>query len=180
MKKIVAFAGSNSSRSINKRLVQFVLTFFNEHEYEKKLLDLNDYEMDIFSVDREEKGYPQQAYNFRHQMEDTDIIICSIAENNRSYSAAFKNVLDWCSRIDQNIFRNNPMLLMSTSPGGYGGGNVMNAAKSFFPACSANIIETFSLPLFDQNFSYKEGIVTNQELRIDLEKKINLFKNELV
>jgi NAD(P)H-dependent FMN reductase len=76
-------------------------------------------------------------------IEECDVIICSLAEHNRSYSAAFKNVFDWASRINVKVFQDKPMFLMSTSPGGYGGGNVMNTAKIFFPSFGADIKETF-------------------------------------
>lgn len=175
-KKIVAFAGSNSSKSINKKLVRFVLTYFKE--YEQKLLNLNDFEMDIFSIDREEKGYPDQAYAFRKQIEEADLIICSLAENNGSYSAAFKNVFDWCSRVDLNIFRNKPMLLMSSSPGRRGGSDVMSAAMSRFPGCGADIIETFSLPSFNRTFDEDKGVIEPDLLK-ELEEKIAIFKDKV-
>ncbi|MDR2917107.1 MAG: NAD(P)H-dependent oxidoreductase [Tannerella sp.] len=175
-RKIVAFAGSNSSKSINKKLVRFVLTYFKE--YEQNLLDLNDYEMDIFSIDREENGYPDQVYAFRNQIEGADIIICSLAENNGSYSAAFKNVFDWCSRIDLNIFRNKPMFLMSSSPGRRGGSDVMSAAKSRFPGCGADIMETFSLPSFNRTFEEDKGIIEPDLLK-ELEQKIVDFKEKI-
>lgn len=175
--KITAFAGSNSSHSINKQLVKFALSYFPDAEVQ--LLDLNDFEMPIFSVDREDNnGYPPQAGKFIELMDGADIIICSLAENNRTYSVAFKNVLDWCSRIDMDIFKNKPMLLMSTSPGGYGGGNVMNAAKNFLPACSADIKETFSLPRFYANFDETKGI-SNADLLKDFEAVIEKFKTEI-
>lgn len=174
--KVTAFAGSNSSRSINRELVKFTLSYFDKAEI--NLLDMNEFEMPIFSVDREDKGYPELAYKFHQLMNDSDFIICSLAENNRTYSAAFKNIFDWCSRIDLNIFKNKPMLLMSTSPGGYGGGNVMNAAKSFFPSCGANIIETFSLPRFNRNFEIGKGII-DSDLLNEFELKVNHFKEEI-
>ena len=167
--KIIAFAGSNSSRSINYKLVQFALD--NLVEYETELLDLNDYEMPIYSIDRQEKdGFPQKAHGFLKKMHEADAIVCSMAEHNHSYTAAFKNILDWCSRIDRNIFGLNPMLLMSTSPGGYGGGNVMDVAKAFFPKCGAEITETFSLPHFNKNFN--DGEIVNKELKDELLLKI--------
>lgn len=174
--KITAFAGSNSSQSINRQLVRFALSYFPGTEI--NLLDLNDFEMPIFSVDREEKGYPEPAYQFMQQMQEADFIVCSLAENNRTYSAAFKNVFDWCSRIDLDIFKSKPMLLMSTSPGGYGGGNVMNAAKNYFPTCGARIIETFSLPRFYKSFDSQKGII-DATLLGEFESKIDTFKKEI-
>lgn len=175
-KKIIAFAGSNSSKSINRKLVSFALTQFPNDEI--TFLDLNDFEMPIFSVDREEKnGFPKETGIFRQYFKEADGIICSMAEHNRSYTVAFKNLLDWCSRVDLNIFANKPMLLMSTSTGGFAAGNVMAMAKSFFPRAGANIIDTFSLPTFDQNFI--DGTIVNEELKKELLGKIELFKQKI-
>ncbi|MBP6577737.1 MAG: NAD(P)H-dependent oxidoreductase [Chryseobacterium sp.] len=174
--KIFAFAGSNSSTSINKQLVKFVLKSFPDDEV--NLIDLNDYLMPVFSVDLEKNGFPDEAYQFLKNIEESDIIICSLAENNRSYSAAFKNIFDWCSRINVKVFQNKPMFLMTTSPGGYGGGNVMAEASKFFPQFGADIKETFSLPKFYENFDSENGII-NPELLSDIKLKIQNFKNQI-
>jgi NAD(P)H-dependent FMN reductase len=175
--KILAFAGSTSSTSINRELVKFVLKSFKEDEI--NFIDLNDFSMPVFSVDLEKKGFPDEAHSFLNQIEDCDAIICSLAEHNRSYSAAFKNIFDWASRINVKVFQNKPMLLMSTSPGGYGGGNVMNTAKTFFPQFAADVKETFSLSKFYENFDLESGII-NPEMLKDLNEKIESFKNQMV
>ncbi|PQA96823.1 NADPH-dependent FMN reductase [Chryseobacterium shigense] len=172
--KILAFAGSTSSTSINRELVKFVLKDF--HDEDINLIDLNDFTMPVFSVDLEKKGFPDEAHNFLKKIEECDVIICSLAEHNRSYSAAFKNVFDWSSRINVKVFQNKPMLLMSTSPGGYGGGNVMNTAKTFFPQFAADIKDTFSLPKFYENFDMESGVI-NPDLLKELKEKIENFKN---
>lgn len=171
--KILAFAGSSSSTSINRELVKFVLKDFKEEKI--NLIDLNDFTMPVFSVDLEKKGFPDEAHKFLKVIEECDVIICSLAEHNRSYSAAFKNVFDWASRINVKVFQNKPMLLMSTSPGGYGGGNVMNTAKTFFPQFGADIKETFSLSKFYENFDLESGVI-NPEMLNDLKTKIENFK----
>jgi NAD(P)H-dependent FMN reductase len=174
--KIIAFAGSNSSQSINRKLVTATLEALEG--YETHLLDLNDFEMPLYSIDREKaNGIPDLAHQFRQWMHQADGIVCSMAEHNRSYTVAFKNILDWCSRVDMNIFAGRPMLLMSTSPGGFGGGNVMAAAKGFFPACSAQIVETFSLPSFGKHFA--EGQITDSALHAEWLGKIQLFREAL-
>lgn len=171
--KILAFAGSTSSTSINRELVKFVLKDFQDEEI--NLIDLNDFTMPVFSVDLEKKGFPEEAHRFLKVIEECEVIICSLAEHNRSYSAAFKNVFDWASRINVKVFQNKPMLLMSTSPGGYGGGNVMNTAKTFFPQFAADIKDTFSLPKFYENFDLESGVI-NPDLLADLKDKISNFK----
>ncbi len=174
--KILAFAGSTSSTSINRELVKFVLKDFQDEEI--NLIDLNDFTMPVFSVDLEKKGFPDEAHLFLKEIEACDVIICSLAEHNRSYSAAFKNVFDWASRINVKVFQNKPMLLMSTSPGGYGGGNVMNTAKTFFPQFAADIKDTFSLPKFYENFDLESGVI-NPDMLTDLKNKIVNFKNQI-
>ncbi len=174
--KILAFAGSTSSTSINRELVKYVLKSFQEDEI--NLIDLNDFDMPVFSVDREKRGFPDEAHNFLKQIEECDVIVCSLAEHNRSYSAAFKNVFDWASRINVKVFQNKPMLLMSTSPGGYGGGNVMNTAKTFFPQFGADVKETFSLPKFYENFDLESGVI-NPDMMKDLNHKIESFKIQI-
>lgn len=174
--KILAFAGSTSSTSINRELVKFVLKDFQDDEI--NLIDLNDFDMPVFSVDREKKGFPDEAHHFLKVIEECDAIICSLAEHNRSYSGAFKNVFDWASRINVKVFQNKPMLLMSTSPGGYGGGNVMNTAKTFFPQFGADVKETFSLPKFYENFDMESGVI-DPLMRKDLKDKISSFKAQI-
>ena len=174
--KIFAFAGSNSSTSINKTLVKFALKSFPEADIH--LIDLNDFLMPIFSVDIEKNGFPEPAKLFLKNIEEANIIICSLAENNRSYSAAFKNVFDWASRIDVKVFQDKPMFLMTTSPGGFGGGNVMAEALKFFPQFGGNILEHFSFPKYYENFDVENGII-NPELLAEFNTRIETFKSKI-
>ena len=51
--KIIAFGGSNSQQSINKKLATYVAHLFENYEVE--VLDLNDFAMPLFSVDLEKE-----------------------------------------------------------------------------------------------------------------------------
>ena len=175
--KIVGFAGSNSKKSINKQFVKFTLEQLNDHE--THLLDLNDFEIPMFSVDREEKdGYPEKVKEFVEIIQSADALVVSLAEHNGAYTAVFKNLMDWCSRYELKFFKKIPMLLLSTSPGGYGGGNSMELGLSRLPKFDANIIAHFSLPKFDDNFDSEQG-VKDEELRRNYESKLREFKKEL-
>ncbi len=175
--KIFAFAGSSSSTSINYALVTETLKNFRDCTIE--LIHLKDIPAPLFSVDIEkEQGYPEAASLFLQSIENADAIICSMAEHNRSYSAAFKSLFDWASRINVKVFQNKPMLLMSTSPGGYGGGNVMKEANTFFPQFAADIKATFSLPKFNEHFDREKGI-TEETLRAQHLTAIQTFRNSI-
>jgi NAD(P)H-dependent FMN reductase len=173
--KILGFAGSNSSKSVNKELVRYAASFFNNHDVE--ILDLNDYEMPIYKMDREkENGIPQLAFDFAHKIDSSDLLIVSLAEHNGAYSAAFKNIFDWVSRIPgRKVFGDVPMLLMATSPGPRGGTSVLEIAKSRMPRSGGNVLETFSLPNFQENFDRAKGI-TNEEFKLQLKSKIESIK----
>jgi chromate reductase len=173
--KIIALAGSNSSRSINKKLATYATTLFANAEIE--ILDLNDFEMPLFSVDREDiLGHPKQATAFLEKIASADILIVSLAENNGNYSSAFKNLFDWCSRIRKDIFQDKPMLLMATSPGGRGGKSVLEIAQSNLPRYGGNIKAVFSLPSFNDNFDAEKGIISNLELDAELKSAVAQFQ----
>ena len=116
MKKIIALAGSNSSTSINEQLATYASSLVDNVKV--KVLDLNDFEMPIYSSDREnESGHPNEAVAFVDEIRGADGIIISLAEYNGAYSGAFKNIFDWASRVEQKTFLGKPMLLMASSPG---------------------------------------------------------------
>ena len=114
MSKILAFGASSSKKSINKRFAVYVAHCVPNADV--NVLDLNDYEMPIYSIDREnEDGIPDLAYTFKEQFKNSDAVVISFAEHNATYTSAFKNIFDWISRIDKNIWHNKPMFLLATS-----------------------------------------------------------------
>lgn len=169
-KKIIAFGGSSSKNSINKKLATYTAHLFQDSTIE--VLDLNDFEMPVFSIDKEENGFPKEAQNFLNKIGDADLLVVSLAEHNGAYSAAFKNILDWASRINGKVFQEKKMLLMATSPGARGGESVLEIAKDRFPRHDANLVGTFSLPSFHENFDEANGII-NEELKNKLLKIVN-------
>ena len=91
-KKILAFGASNSRNSINKRLAGYTASLLND--IEMHLLDLNDFEMPIYSIDIEkETGIPETVYRFKSYIDDADGIIISFAEHNGHYTAVFKKIV---------------------------------------------------------------------------------------
>lgn len=165
MHKILAFGASNSSSSINKQLTTYASSLLTESEV--NLIDLNDYEMPIYGIDKENaSGIPQSAHDFKAHINDADGIIISFAEHNGAYTTAFKNIFDWVSRIEKEIWYDKPMLLLATSPGARGGISVLNIANTTIGFANKNVVGHFSLPRFYNNF--ENGIITNQELDTSL------------
>jgi NAD(P)H-dependent FMN reductase len=92
---------------------------------------------------------------------DSDGIIISFAEHNGSYTAAFKNIFDWVSRIGKIVWWDKPMLLLSTSDGERGALSVLETAHSRISFNHKFDVPMFSLPNFSSNFSSNKGILNN-------------------
>lgn len=176
--KILAFAGSNSRNSINKKLVTWVAE--QAESAQTTILDLNDFEMPIYSVDRQAaQGIPKEAYDFARHIDEADLLLISLAEHNGAYTTAFKNIYDWVSRIPgRSAFGDKPILLMATSPGKRGGSSVLSIAEKRFPYNGGKVICTFSLPNFKDNFESGKGI-TRDCYRDEILKKIEIVQEEV-
>jgi chromate reductase len=166
--KILAFAASNSRDSINQKLASFVARKIDNATVE--ILDLNDYEIPIFSMEREaELGQPLLAKKFLSKISDADAIIISFAEHNGSYTAAYKNLFDWASRINGKVYQDKSMILLSTSPGAGGAASVLKVATESAPYFGADVKASVSVPSFFDNFDLQTKSINN----IDIEKQIS-------
>ena len=175
--KVLAFAASSSKKSINKQLVSYASSLLlNDglHQHEVEILDLNDYELPLFSEDREaELGQPQLAKDFLTKIGDSDAIIISFAEHNGSYTVAYKNTFDWASRINPKVFQNKPMVFLAASPGPGGASSVLSTATTSAPFFDGEVIASFSLPVFYENFDSEHGRITNDEINTQLKTAVN-------
>jgi chromate reductase, NAD(P)H dehydrogenase (quinone) len=177
MKNILILAGTSHRESINLALATHAGQQLENAEL--TILDLNDFEMPLYSQDLEEaSGIPQHAKDFLAKIQGSDGIILSLAEHNGSYATAFKNVLDWTTRVETKLWSSKPMLLMATSPGGRGGANVLGAAEGYFPHLGANVVATFSLPSYFDHFSIENGI-SDPAAKASFESALQSFKNAL-
>ncbi|MEM7446829.1 MAG: NAD(P)H-dependent oxidoreductase [Myxococcota bacterium] len=181
--KILVFGASSSRESINRAFARHAAhrlqsEFLGDLEIDE--MDLNDYEMPIYSIDRElEMGIPRPAQHFFEQVGGADGLVISYAEHNGFYSAAFKNIFDWASRIAMKVFQGTPKLALSTSIGSRGGANVLRATLESAPHFGAEIVASMSLPRFRDNFDVELGRVTNEEYRSKLGLALSQFATRL-
>ncbi len=175
--KILVFGASNSSDSINKKFATSVSKYYKEKEDSIEVIDLNDFEMPLFSKDKErEIGLPNEALHFAEKIDNSDLILISFAENNGNYNVGYKNLVDWTSRIKgRKIYNGKPVFLLATSQGKRGGQSVLQIATERMPFDGAEVLETFSLPEFHINFEEGKG-VTTPLLRSQLEAKVRKTK----
>lgn len=182
MTRILSFAGSNSSASINRRLADHtarrIAAALDGAEHQR--IDLNDFEMPLYGIDREKRdGFPPEVDRFLAAVDAADAIVLSLAEHNGAYTVALKNIIDWASRFRRSVWGDTPMLLMATSPGGRGGQSVLGAAARGFPFMGAEVVAQFSLPRFGQHFDDDAG-VSAPELAAELDAAVAALLARLV
>jgi NAD(P)H-dependent FMN reductase len=179
--KILAFAATTSRQSINKQMILTAVDMITSDlapSADIEILDLNDYEMPIFSVDREsEGGIPEAAKRFYEKIGAADALIISYAEHNGSYTAAFKNIFDWTSRIDMKVFQNKPQIALAASVGPGGAGSVLNSAKGSAGFFGSDIRGTLSVATFGEKFDAETGKFTDETLIRSLRETVTALVN---
>ena len=175
--KVLAFAASNSKKSINKQLVTYASKLIENAEVET--LDLNDYELPLFSVDREEElgEPPALAQQFFDKIGEADALLISYAEHNGSYTAAYKNLYDWASRIDMKVFQGKPMVMLATSPGPGGARNVLATATTSAPYFGGELKAELSIPSFYDTFDSETNTFKNKDIQAQLEQAVAALLN---
>lgn len=174
--KILAFAATNSSQSINKQLVSYAADQLavQSSDADIEIIDINDYELPLFSIDREAQlGQPDLARAFFDKIGSADAILISFAEHNGSYTAAYKNLFDWASRIDQKVYQGKPGVLLSTSPGPGGAQNVLKAAVTSAPYFGLEVKASLSVPKFFETFDKDAGALSDDALMGKLKEAVS-------
>ena len=176
---ILAIPATNSRNGINRQLLTHVARVFdNDLEAKVELVDIGDYEMPIYSPEREHAngGPPVEARHLFGRVSAADGIVISFAEHNGSYSAAWKNLYDWMSRIDQNVLQHKPTILLAATPGPRAGAGVLASASGFLPHAGAQLVGTLGIGRFGDMFDTGTATITNP----DIESRLRSLLEDLV
>ncbi|WP_422361631.1 NADPH-dependent FMN reductase [Reichenbachiella sp.] len=177
MKKIIAFAGSNSSTSINMQLVRYTGSLIENNEVE--YLDLRKYDAPIYSADIEKEGIPQPIKDLVAKLSEADAYIIGTPEHNGSLTAFLKNTIDWASRVEAKFLGGKPVLLLSTSNGKRGAAGSLEDLNNKMKYFAGEVATTYSLGSFSESFDTTEKVITNKEEQIRLKEATNQLENKL-
>ena len=182
--KILAFAASNSRNSINRALVESAADLLKTEIVpgaEVETLDLNDFEMPIYSSDREAAGgIPEQAHRFLARIGAADALVISFPEHNGNVSAAYKNLFDWASRADRNVYQGKPMVILAATPGPRAGAGVLDAVGHLAPLFGAEVRGTFGLGSFHESFDRDALFPVDPEKQVEFRKALSALALEAV
>lgn len=177
MAQLLAFAGSNSSKSINFKLVQYTVSLLKGHNIQT--LNMANFPFPMYSEDVENnEGFSNSLVELKDDLQKADGLIISVNEHNGNPSAYFKNVLDWLSRLERNFLEGKKIFLMSTSGGKRGALGALSVIESSIPRFGGEVVSTFSLPSFHSNFTTENGI-SDADLAASHKKALETFINNL-
>lgn len=176
MKKIIAFAVSNSKNSINHQLIEAVSQLLQNVEVE--IINLRDYPAVIYGIDEEqENGYPDKMIELNEKLKEAQGYIISTPEHNGSMPAFFKNAIDWLSRIEKSVLNDLPTVFLSTSPGPRGASSAGSHLAAIMPYRGTKVIGYHSVGSFNEKVI--EGKLIEGEDKVAIEKLIDELLNEI-
>jgi len=175
MTKIIAFSGSNHSKSINQLLVKHAASMIENHEVE--VLDLRDYESPMFSLDLEAaEGHPEILKQLDATISASTTLLIAVPEYNGFMPSFFKNTIDWLSRINIKFLKDKKVILLSTSPGKYGAKQSLEHLASILPRFGGQVIGQYSLGSFYDSVNLENGFTFNDQA---VEQEIKDLVNNL-
>lgn len=173
MDKILLFAGSNHNKSINHLFLELVAGLLSGQDH--VLIRLTDLSFPIYSIQEEALGIPADAIALKKLIDDHTVLVISVPEHNGSYTAYFKNILDWLSRIDKayRVLADKKVILFSVSPGG-GGDGTLRHTRDVLLRMGASVMDALSIKQFYKVVRSHNGPL---QLNDDLRKEIvSIFK----
>lgn len=108
-------SGSLRKESFNTKLLQLAAKHVGASP--SAIVDLNQYNIPLYSGDIEAAGIPEGVQKLAKNIEQAQAIIIASPEYNYSISGVLKNTIDWISRVRPMPFRKKPILLLAASMG---------------------------------------------------------------
>lgn len=178
MSSIITLSGSNSTKSINTMLLDYIVTTI--HSNKASRLSLLSYDIPMYNLDLEqERGIPVDVQIIKNKIAEADGVIIAVNEHNGMISAFFKNIFDWLSRADRNFLAGKKLLVVSTSPGARGAASALNYIKETAPRFGGEVVESFSFPSFQDNFDVTQSSITNSDLEMGISQVVASFLQAL-
>jgi len=164
--KILCFAGSTRSQSVNKKLVKVAMHAAQEAGAEVTYIDLKDLPMPLYDGDLEaEQGLPENAKKLKELLKSHDAMLISCPEYNSSITPVLKNAIDWASRPHEGekplaCFTGKVAGLMAASPGALGGLRGLVTVRSILGNIGVIVIpDQVAVPQAMQAFDQSDDLV---------------------
>lgn len=174
--KVLAFAASLREQSLNKKLIAVAAEIARARGVEVELADFREFDIPIYDGDANEKtGLPAGAVAFTRRLGAADALLISSPEYNYSIAGAFKNLIDWVSRVRPMPWRGKSIYLMSAAPSPMGGIRGLWQTRIPLEGCGSLVFpDMFALPHADKAFD-ETGKLADPALMDRLNKELSGF-----
>ncbi len=149
MVEILAFSGSTRSGSYNKKILALAVQGAKDAGANVTVIDLLDFKLPLYDGDLEDQeGIPKNCTKLKNIFIRHQGILLALPEYNSSFSAVFKNVIDWVSRPTEenseplSCFKNKTAALISASIGHRGGARGLIHARSMLENINVTVLPT--------------------------------------
>ncbi|KAF1301768.1 MULTISPECIES: NADPH-dependent FMN reductase [Enterococcus] len=171
--KLIGIVGTNSDRSTNRKLLQFIQRHFSD-QATIELCEIKD----IPAFDEpEDKTPPVAVQELSNKITKADGVIISTPEYDHTIPAALKSVLEWLSYTTQPLI-DKPVMVTGASLGSLGSSRAQAHLRQILdaPELKARLMPSaeFLLGHSEQAFD-EEGNLKDQEKVAELEEDFNEF-----
>ena len=160
--RILAFAASLRSASLNHKLIQLAARLAAREGAQIDLARFREFDMPLYDGDEDvAHGLPEGARKLQRRIEGAAALMISVPEYNYSIPGPFKNAIDWVSRARPMPWRGRTVYLMSAAPSPMGGIRGLWQTRIPLEGCGAIVFpDMFALPhgstAFDEHGSLRD------------------------
>jgi chromate reductase len=169
--RILAFAASVRSESLNHKLVQLAARIAVSEGAEVDVARFREFDMPLYDGDQDAAhGLPDGARELRKRIEGAAALMIAVPEYNYSIPGTLKNAIDWVSRARPMPWRGRSVYLLSTAPSPMGGIRGLWQTRIPLEGCGAIVFpDMFALPhgstAFDEHGGLRDAGVFERLVR---------------
>ena len=120
----------------------------------------------LYDGDLEAQGLPAAVHTFREAIRAADGVLIASPEYNSGVPGMLKNAMDWASRGKDQPFAGKPVVLVSASPGGFGGVRAQLAWMPTLAVLGARSMHTPSFSLSNAGKAFApDGTLADERTR---------------
>lgn len=129
----------------------------------------------IYDGDIEAAGIPSPVTAMAGTIAGADALVIVTPEYNYSVPGGLKNALDWLSRLKPQPLKGRPTLLMSASPGGFGGARAQYHLRQVLVALDAYVMNVPEVMVGQAAAKITDGALTDQATLDFVKKQLAAF-----
>jgi chromate reductase len=168
--KLLAFAGSTRTGSLNQALLDLAVTEARTKGAEVTTIKLKDFALPLYDGDMERDAFPQAARDLKALFVAHHGFLIASPEYNGSVTGVLKNAIDWASRptdgeslVALSAFRGKVAGLMAASISPFGGLRGITHMRQILGTiqtvvATEQVLVPFAHGAFDENWALKEAL----------------------